>query len=67
MKTDCPNCKGLGWVCENHPRQPWSDKLGCTCGAGMLCRCQRKDKNVTEGVEAPDVSHVLSEKPPTQH
>jgi len=58
MKNDCPNCKGLGWVCQNHPRQAWSDRCGCTCGAGMLCKCVR-DKPISDGVEEPDLSQVL--------
>jgi hypothetical protein len=67
MKHECPNCKGLGWVCENHPKRPWSDAIGCTCGAGMMCKCQRMNKNEREGIEEPDVSQVLDEKPSTRH
>jgi hypothetical protein len=66
MRTDCPNCKGLGWVCENHPRRPWSDSFGCTCGAGMLCKCVR-DRNIREGIEEPDVSQVLEKNALSKH
>ena len=37
----CDNCDSSGWVCENHPDQPFS--MGskradaCECGAGMPC------------------------------
>jgi hypothetical protein len=64
MNTDCPNCKGIGWVCENHPRRPWSDDIGCTCGAGMLCKCKRQDRRVAEGIEEPDVSQIFDEGSP---
>lgn len=30
----CGTCED-GWVCENHPDQPWPS--GCDCGAGMPC------------------------------
>ena len=67
MKTDCPICKGIGWVCENCPDKPWSDDIGCTCGAGMLCECKRGSKAVVEGVEEPDVSRVIDKESPTRH
>ena len=41
MDQECENCRGLGWVCENHPSQPWSSREGCQCGAGMPCECTR--------------------------
>ncbi len=37
--TVCAVCKGLLWVCENHPMRPWDEKLGCVCGAGRPCEC----------------------------
>jgi hypothetical protein len=44
MNPNCPSCFGLGWVCENHPRLPWTgDGKGCQCGAGMPCECNRAD------------------------
>jgi hypothetical protein len=58
MKNDCTKCLGIGWVCENHPDRAWSDELGCQCGAGMPCECNR--------AEEPDVSQVIGE-PPTRH
>jgi hypothetical protein len=64
MKTDCPICKGIGWVCENCPDQPWSDEIGCTCGAGMLCRCRRNNKDLRDGIEEPDVSQVIERPSP---
>ena len=54
----CPICFGIGWVCENHPKHAWSEELGCQCGAGMLCECNR-----TDGLDEPDVSKVLSTRP----
>ena len=63
MKHDCPICRGVGWVCENCPDQPWSEDIGCICGAGMLCQCQRKNCDVAEGIEASNVSRVLNEQP----
>jgi hypothetical protein len=41
MKAKCPHCKGLGWVCENHPTLAWSKEIGCQCGPGMPCTCHR--------------------------
>jgi hypothetical protein len=56
MNPNCAYCKGLGWVCENHPHMAWSDEVGCQCGAGMPC-----ERNLAEGHEEPDVSQVIVE------
>jgi hypothetical protein len=32
----CLRCEGEGWVCENHPDQPWQGPHACQCG-GMPC------------------------------
>lgn len=53
VKPNCPICFGIGWVCENHPNRAWSDELGCQCGAGMPCECNRGDP--------PDTSEVMDE------
>jgi hypothetical protein len=37
----CPKCFGIGWVCENPPNHAWHDEIGCMCGAGMTCECNR--------------------------
>jgi hypothetical protein len=37
-------CFGIGWVCENHPDHAWHDELGCQCGAGEPCRCNKADE-----------------------
>jgi hypothetical protein len=29
----CLLCEDTGWVCENHPDQPWEGPHACTCGA----------------------------------
>ena len=56
MDQDCPHCRGLGWVCENHPRMAWSDDAeGCQCGAGMPCDCQGEE------VEEPVIIEIISE------
>lgn len=40
INPNCPICRGLGWVCENHPYLAWTkDRRGCQCGAGMPCAC----------------------------
>ena len=39
MNANCPICRGIGWVCENHPDKPYDDELGCTCGDGIPCAC----------------------------
>jgi len=34
----CSLCDGGGWVCEEHPVQPWQGPNACTCGAaGAPC------------------------------
>ena len=58
ISPTCPICFGIGWVCENHPKHVWSEELGCQCGAGMPCECNR-----TDGLGEPDVSTVLVEYP----
>lgn len=36
----CPTCLGEGWVCENHPEQPWNEgEPACCGGAGVPCAC----------------------------
>jgi hypothetical protein len=55
MDKKCPNCLGVGWVCENHPNMPWDDELGCSCGAGLPCECNIGDES---GVDQPDISQV---------
>src|SRR6478752_1743148 len=37
----CLVCEDCGWVCENHPDQPWQGPHACACGgAGAPCpRC----------------------------
>jgi len=39
--TECLNCGGEGWVCENHADRPWDGTSNrddaCDCGAGMPC------------------------------
>jgi hypothetical protein len=46
MNPNCPICRGIGWVCENHPEKPWDSELGCVCGAGAPCK-----RNETDGVD----------------
>lgn len=41
--TQCANCEGEGWVCENHPQRPWGWGEGCCGGAGMPCLCNKAD------------------------
>lgn len=42
-RKECLKCRGLLWVCENHPDKPWDIDNevggGCDCGAGMPCEC----------------------------
>lgn len=41
----CICCEGTGWVCEEHPNQPWEGAHACHCGAaGAPCpHCNRPD------------------------
>lgn len=55
--SDCPRCRGIGWVCENHPDKPWDTSLegGCECAAGAPCpRCSD-----ILPIGVPDVSQVM--------
>jgi hypothetical protein len=49
MNKSCPICEGIGWVCENHPDQPWTGPHACTCGgAGAPCpRCNAATSDET--------------------
>jgi hypothetical protein len=49
-------------VCENHPDKPWDAELGCMCGAGMPCSCNKAD-----GIDEPDVSQVIEDGPQRRH
>jgi hypothetical protein len=41
----CQFCRGLGWVCENHSRRAWSEKLGgCRCGAIERALIERRGR-----------------------
>ena len=39
----CPQCRGTGWVCENHRDKPWRwasyHADACACGTGAPCEC----------------------------
>jgi hypothetical protein len=39
-----------------HPRRAWSEELGCQCGAGMPCECQRAG-----GLQEAYVSKVIDQ------
>jgi hypothetical protein len=42
--SDCRNCAGEGWVCENHLDQPWEESgHAANCGAGAPCPVCRSD------------------------
>jgi len=51
MKTPCLFCRGLGWVCENHPLRAWTEEAGgCQCGEGMPCTCNTIEDPETRAV-----------------
>lgn len=58
INPNCPICFGLGFVCENHPDQAWSEELGCQCGAGEPCACNRSS-DTNAGIEEPDASYII--------
>jgi len=37
--SDCPICKGEGWVCEEHRQAAWGNGKGCCEAAGAPCEC----------------------------
>jgi hypothetical protein len=43
VDPNCPTCRGEGWVCEEHPGQPFEHYVAQTnqlCpGPGMPCSC----------------------------
>jgi hypothetical protein len=51
MNKNCPICRGIGWVCENHPKKPYDEELGCICGEGIPCSCNDSTP--------PDTSQVI--------
>ena len=53
MDDDCPKCRGIGWVCENHPDTAWAFYCECGCidGIGVPCACNFGDE--------PDASQVM--------
>ncbi|MCK1381144.1 hypothetical protein IVB33_30060 [Bradyrhizobium sp. 24] len=57
---NCPICSGIGFVCENHPDRAWSEELGCQCGAGDPCVCNRSP-DAGAGIEEPDASQIISD------
>jgi hypothetical protein len=59
MNPNCAICRGIGWVCGNHPDKPWDAEFGSVCGADAPCKC-----NETDGVDEPDVSQVIVEEMP---
>ena len=59
----CAICKGIGWVCENHPDKAWDKQLGCECGAGMPCRCNKKRE---PGIDESDIPEVLTDERDTK-
>jgi hypothetical protein len=57
----CRRCRGVGWVCEEHPNKAWTGPKSCQCGAaGMPCPscCMDADWNA-DPERAQDVSRVL--------
>jgi len=37
LKAVCTTCRGSGWLCDEHPAQPWEHE-GCD-GVGVACAC----------------------------
>ena len=58
INPNCPICFGIGFVCENHPDRAWSEELGCQCGAGEPCACNR---SLDAGIEEPDASRIIED------
>lgn len=50
MTDNCPVCRGIGWVCERHPKRPYGGEAGCACGYAAPCECNDSDP--------PDTRHV---------
>jgi hypothetical protein len=36
----CEICEGEGWVCEDHPKEPWLEGDHCDA-AGQPCKCNQ--------------------------
>jgi hypothetical protein len=59
MDTGCPICKGLLWLCEEHPTRGWPHD-DCP-GPGFPCKC-----NSTGRVEWAEVFASVDEPPPPE-
>jgi hypothetical protein len=55
---ECPNCRSIGWVCENHPDKPSMTRLAAP--VARACR-------VNATGDEPDISQIIEEKKPTLH
>jgi hypothetical protein len=51
MRVFCRVCRGVGWVCEDHPDKPYDHDIGCACGEGIPCACNDSTP--------PDTSQVI--------
>ncbi|MBE7416504.1 MAG: hypothetical protein HS128_01950 [Ideonella sp.] len=38
LRLMCARCAGSGWLCDEHPDQPWGHDDDCDAG-GIACRC----------------------------
>lgn len=55
VERPCRNCDGVGWVCEDHPDQPWAglaDWPACCGGAGAPCPVCQPELAAAPYVEA---------------
>ncbi|HVQ04885.1 MAG TPA: hypothetical protein VMT14_15295 [Burkholderiaceae bacterium] len=47
LKAVCPICRGSGWLCDEHPAQPWEhedcDGVGVACGCNSLAAVPHTD------------------------
>lgn len=52
MNPSCEICLGEGWVCENHPQNPWNfGDPSCCGGAGAPCDCNTQRPPRAKGKE----------------
>jgi hypothetical protein len=47
-RMKCLCCEDTGWVCENHPDQPWEGPHACSCGGAWMLQAIHYTIHVTD-------------------
>ena len=55
MNENCPICRGIGWVCENHPDKPYTTSWAAHAAKAYRARATTapiRDRSVSLGNKA---------------